>query len=66
VFTAESDPLRDEGEVYAAKLQVAGVLVEVARVAGAPHLFPALDGILKAGRQYNKKVIATTKRELKG
>lgn len=66
MFTAELDPLRDEGEAYAAKLQDAGVPVEVIRVAGAPHLFPALDGILESGRQYNNKVIATMKRELKG
>jgi acetyl esterase/lipase len=66
VFTAELDPLRDEGEAYAAKLQDAGVSVEVIRVAGAPHTFSALDGIMEAGQQYNKKVIATMKRELKG
>ncbi|KAJ5092561.1 hypothetical protein NUU61_007431 [Penicillium alfredii] len=64
VFTVELDPLRDEGEAYAAKLQTAGVPVEVNRVLGAPHLFPALDRILEKGRQYNAKVIAAMKREL--
>lgn len=64
VSTAELDPLRDEGEAYAAKLEAAGTPVELMRVSGAPHLFPALDGILEGGRQYNEKVIAVMKREL--
>ncbi|CAG8024478.1 unnamed protein product [Penicillium salamii] len=64
VFTAELDPLRDEGEAYAAKLQAAGVAVEVIRVAGAPHVFASLDGILEGGREYNKKVVATLREQL--
>lgn len=64
VFTAELDPLRDEGEAYAGKLQAAGTRVELMRVLGAPHLFPALDGILESGRRYNERVIAVMKREL--
>ncbi|CAI7617614.1 unnamed protein product [Penicillium bialowiezense] len=66
VFTAELDPLRDEGEAYAAKLAAAGVPVQVFRVPGAPHTFAALDGILASGRLYNQKVIETMQRELKG
>ena len=64
--TAELDPLRDEGEAYAAKLRAAGVSVEVDRIAGVPHVVAALDGILKGGQRYNDKVIATMKRRLKG
>ncbi|EAW08857.1 alpha/beta hydrolase [Aspergillus clavatus NRRL 1] len=64
VFTAEMDPLRDEGEVYAAKLEAAGVRVDMTRMAGAPHIFPMLDGILESGRLYNGKVIATLRKEL--
>ncbi|KAJ5919245.1 hypothetical protein N7466_010188 [Penicillium verhagenii] len=63
VSTAELDPLRDEGEVYAAKLEAAGVRVEVKRYLGAPHLLPILDGILEGGRQYNAAVIAALRRE---
>lgn len=62
--TAELDPLRDEGEAYAAKLQAAGVSVEMDRIAGAPHLVAILDGILEGGQRYNEKVIATMKRRL--
>jgi acetyl esterase/lipase len=44
VITAEMDPLRDEGEAYAAKLREAGCPVESVRYAGAPHTFMQLDG----------------------
>ncbi|KAJ5557193.1 alpha/beta hydrolase fold-domain-containing protein [Penicillium frequentans] len=64
VSTAELDPLRDEGEVYAAKLEAAGVRVEVKRYLGVPHLLSALDGILEGGRQFNAAVIAALQREL--
>ncbi|EKQ6358001.1 alpha/beta hydrolase [Pseudomonas aeruginosa] len=39
IVTAEFDPLRDEAEVYAGKLQSAGVAVEVVRGAGMVHGF---------------------------
>lgn len=66
VSTAELDPLRDEGEVYAAKLEAAGNRVEVNRHLGAPHLFPTLAGILESGRQFQDKVVAVLRRELGG
>lgn len=39
VVTAEHDPLRDEGELYAARLREAGVDATVSRYAGAGHGF---------------------------
>ncbi|KUJ14215.1 esterase, partial [Mollisia scopiformis] len=57
VVTAECDVLRDEGEAYARKLEEGGNRVRVVRVKGAPHIFMQLDGILEAGREYNRVVL---------
>jgi acetyl esterase len=50
VITAEFDPLRDEGEAYAAKLNAAGVPATVKRYDGMIHGFFGMGAIVEAAR----------------
>ena len=47
VITAEFDPLRDEGEIYAAKLNAAGVPATVIRYDGMIHGFIGMDALVE-------------------
>jgi acetyl esterase len=52
VYTAEYDPLRDEGEAYAARLAEAGTPVVAVRDAGQIHAYALnLSGTIDAGRR---------------
>jgi acetyl esterase len=50
IVTAEYDPLRDQGEAYAAKLAEQGVPVTRIRVGGMIHGFLSFFGVLKPAR----------------
>jgi acetyl esterase len=51
VVTAEFDPLRDEGEAYAARLAAAGVDARSSRYDGMIHGFVSMDALLDGARR---------------
>ena len=52
VITADVDPLRDEGEAYAKKLEQDGAKVDLRRFVGVPHPFTFMDDALPEARDY--------------
>jgi acetyl esterase len=62
VITAELDPLRDEGELYAARLREASVPTEVVRFGGVMHGFFSLPDRLDAGAEAQALAASALKR----
>jgi acetyl esterase len=58
VTTAEFDPLRDEGEAYAARLAEAGVSVTQQRFDGHVHGSSAMTGLVPSARDWRDLTIA--------
>jgi acetyl esterase len=57
VMTAEFDPLRDEGEAYAARLAAAGVPVTHRRWLGHVHGSSGMTGLLTSACEWRSEVI---------
>jgi acetyl esterase len=64
VITAECDPIRDQGEAYARRLQESGVPVTLKRYEGAIHVFFELAGVLDAGKQAQADAAAALRQAL--
>jgi acetyl esterase len=61
VVTAEHDPLRDEGEAYAARLAASGVAVTARCEPGLVHGFVMLGDVSPACAAATERVIAETR-----
>jgi len=64
VQTADLDPLRDEGRLYAERMAAAGVAVRYTNYAGVPHGFASFPGATKVGKQHRAELVSELRRHL--
>jgi acetyl esterase/lipase len=62
IFTSEFDPLRDEGEAYAAALEKAGVLVEYMSCPGQIHSSLVATGAIVSANNARSQMAAVLRR----
>lgn len=65
VQTADLDPLRDEGALYAERLAAAGVPVRHTNYVGVPHGFASFPGATTIGRQHRAELAGELRRHLR-
>ena len=64
VQTADLDPLRDEGRLYAERLATAGVPVRHTNYFGVPHGFASFPGATAIGQQHRGELVGELRRHL--
>lgn len=62
ILTAEFDPLRGDGEAYAAALRRAGVDASAVRYVGVTHDTPIFTRVLPAARRWHDDIVAALRR----
>jgi acetyl esterase len=64
VQTADLDPIRDDGRMYAERLAAAGVLVRYTNYVDVPHGFASFPGATTIGRQHRAELFTELRRHL--
>jgi acetyl esterase len=64
IQTADLDPLRDEGRLYAERLAAAGVPVRHTNYVGATHGFASFPGATTIGQQHRGELVSEQRRHL--
>jgi len=64
VQTADLDPLRDEGALYAERLAAAGIPVRHTNYVGVPHGFASFPGATTIGQQHRAELSTELRRHL--
>jgi acetyl esterase/lipase len=57
IYTAGFDPLRDQGEAYARRLEDAGVKVTFREYGDLPHGFTAMSGVSRRAKDVNIEIV---------